>query len=341
MRIAVVGAGSMGGGHARLLATMPEVDEVLVVDAVAERAATVARAVRGRALAHDEALDAADAVVVATPAELHAMTVDAALARQLPVLCEKPLTAALHTSAALVRRIEEEDAHVELGFQRRHDPTYLAAHRQIVDGSAGRVHLLRLTAHDPQSTPRMPNVWAADDAAPLFLHSWIHDFDFVRWLTGQEVVDVTADGSRHDDPRPDDPGDIETAVIVMRLSGGTLAILEATWLHPTGYDSRVELVADRAHLAMGLTDRTPAQWLDGKAAAHHEPWRGYLDRFEAAYRAELECFLARCRGERRPTSSARDGLEAHRIAVAATRAYQARGVVALEDIPGLPQVEAA
>ncbi|MBW3613177.1 MAG: hypothetical protein KY392_04875 [Chloroflexi bacterium] len=139
------------------------------------------------------------------------------------------------------------------------------------------------------------------------------------------------------DERPDDPGDIETAVIVMRLSEGTLAILEATWLHPSGYDSRVELVADRAHLAMGLTDRTPATWLDGRAAAANEPWHGYLDRFEAAYRAELEAFLAACRGERSPATTARDGLEAVRIAVAATRAYQGRRAVPIDEVAGLPR----
>jgi myo-inositol 2-dehydrogenase / D-chiro-inositol 1-dehydrogenase len=337
MRVAVIGAGSMGGGHARLLATVPEVDEVLVVDAVASRATALAEEIGGRALAHDAALDAADAVVVATPADLHAMTVDSAVSRSLPVLCEKPLTGDLRSTTELVRRVEEAGAHVEVGFQRRHDPTYLTAHAQIVDGSAGRLHLLRLTAHDPQTTPRIPNRWLPNDAAPLFLHSWIHDFDFVRWLSGQEVVEVTVDGSRHDDPRPDNPGDIETAVIVMRLSGGTLAILEATWLHPTGYDSRVELVADRVHLAMGVTDRTPATWLDGRAAAANEPWQGYLERFEAAYRAELEAFLAGCRGERAPATSARDGLEAMRIAVAATRAYQQRRTVSLDEIPDLPR----
>ena len=341
MRVAVVGAGSMGGGHARLLARMSEVDEVLVVDALAPRAAAVAGEVGGRALGHDDALDAADAVVVATPPERHAVTVEAALARELPVLCEKPLTADLPSTTALVRRIEEVGAHVEVGFQRRHDLAYAAARGRIVDGSAGRVHLLRLTAHDPHTSPRLANVWLPDDAAPPFLHSWIHDFDFVRWLTGQEVVEVTADGSRHDDPRPADPGDVETAIVVMRLSGGALAVLEATWLHPAGYDSRVELVADHAHLSMGLTDRTPATWLDLPEAARHEPWHGYLERFEAAYRAELTAFLACCRSERLPASSARDGLEAHRVAVAATRAYQERRAVSLDEVPGLPRREAA
>lgn len=341
MRVAVVGAGSMGGGHARLLARMPEVDELLVVDAVASRATAVADEVAGRALEHDDALDAADAVVVATPAELHAVTVEAALDRGLPVLCEKPLTADLRSTTALVRRIEEVGAHVEVGFQRRHDLAYVAARERIVDGSAGRVHLLHLTAHDPQTAPRLPNAWLPDDAAPPFLHSWIHDFDLVRWLTGQEVVEVTADGSRHDDPRPADAGDVESAVIVMRLSGGALAVLEATWLHPAGYDSRVELVADHAHLSMGLTDRTPTTRLDLATAGRTTPWHGYLDRFEAAYRAELTAFLACCRSQALPASTARDGLEAHRVAVAATRAYQGQRVVTLDEVPGLPRREAA
>jgi myo-inositol 2-dehydrogenase/D-chiro-inositol 1-dehydrogenase len=335
MRVAVIGTGSMGGRHAELLAGLPGVDEVLVADALPSRAATVARAVGGRALDHDDALAAADAVVVATPAELHAMTVGAAIDRGLPVLCEKPLTADLPSTTALVRRIEEMGAHVEVGFQRRHDPAYLAAHDRVVDGTAGRVHLLRLTAHDPRSAPRLPSAWAPDDAAPPFLHSWIHDFDFVRWVTDQEVVEVTVDGSRYDEPRPADPGELETAVIVMRLSGGTLGVLEATWLHPSGYDSRVELVADGAHLSMGLL-RAPIEHLDRPSAdgERREPWTGYLDRFAVAYRAELISFLAAVRGEHRPASTPRDGLEAHRIAVAATRSYVEKRTVGLAEIPG-------
>ena len=332
MRVAVIGAGSMGGKHALLLAGLPDVDEVLVVDAVTERAVAVARDVDGRALTHDEALDAADAVVIATPAELHAATVDAAIARGLPALCEKPLTDDLAASAALVERVERAGAHVQVGFHRRHDPAYAEAHRQVLDGSAGRLHLLRLTAFDPRVSPRAATEWTPSDTAPLFLHSSIHDFDFVRWMTGQEVVEVTADGSRRDETRPDDVRGVETAVVSMRCSGGTLAVLEATWLHPAGYDSRVELVADRAALTMGLSPRTPATHLDWPPASDEAPWSGYLDRFEAAYRAELVAFLAAARGERPPVSSARDGLEAHRIAIAATRSYAERRAVALDDV---------
>ena len=341
MRVAVIGAGSMGGTHASLLGSMDGVDEVLVVDADADRASAVAADAGGRAVSLEAALATADALVVATPTSLHAEAVEAAVARGLPVLCEKPLTEDLASTLELTRRSEAAAAHVEMGFQRRHDPGFVAGRRAVVDGTAGRIQLLRLTAFDPRIAERPWSEWPEGDAAPLFLNSSIHDFDFARWLTGEEVVEVTADGSRRDDPRPADPRGIETAVVSMRLSGGGLAVLEASWLHPSGYDVRVELVANGAHLTMGLSERTPARHVDWPDAQTRPAWTHYLERFELAYRAELVAFLAAGRGERPPASSARDGLEAMRIAVAATRAYSERRSVRLDEIPGIAGAEVA
>lgn len=343
MRVAVIGAGSMGGMHASLLGAM-DVDELLVVDADTERASTVATEAGGRAVSPEAALAVADAIVVATPPETHATVVEAAMARGLPVLCEKPLTADLPSSVELTRRVEREGAHVEMGFQRRHDAGFAAGRQAVADGTAGRIQLLRMTAFDPRIAERPVSDWPGGDAAPLFLHSSTHDFDFVRWLTGEEVVEVSADGSRRDDPRPPDPRGIETAVVSMRLAGGGLAVLEASWLHPSGYDVRAELLADGAHLTMGLSVRTPARhldWVIPDDAEKPAAWSGYLERFEPAYRAELAAFLAACRGERPPASSARDGLEAMRIAVAATRAYSERRSVRLDEIPGISGAEVA
>lgn len=340
MRVAVIGAGTMGGTHARLLGSIEGVDEVLVVDADAARASAVASDVGGRAVTLKAALSDAGAIVVATPPFLHAEAVEASMARGLHVLCEKPLTEDLASSIELTRRAEASGSHVEMGFQRRHDPGFATAREAVVDGTAGRIQLLRLTAFDPRVPERPWAEWPETEAAPLFLHSSIHDFDVARWLTGEEVVEVTADGSRRDDPRPADPRGIETAVVSMRLSGGALAVLEASWLHPSGYDVRAELLADGAHITTGLSPRTPARHADWP---NPEPraWTHYLERFEAAYRAELVAFLAACCGERPPASSARDGLEAMRIAVAATRAYSERRSVRLDEIPGIAGAEVA
>ena len=129
-----------------------------------------------------------------------------------------------------------------------------------------------------------------------------------------------------------------SAVITMRMSGGTLVVLDAAWLHPFGYDVRIELLSESAAVTGGLSPRTPLNHADWTESS--EPWPGYLERFEAAYRAELTAFLACCRGVRPPTTGARDGLEAMRVAVAATRSHVEGRRVSLDEVAGLarPQV---
>lgn len=325
MRVAVIGAGGIGSLHASLLTDMDGVDEVLVVDTDAARASTVAARTGAHAARLDQAIKKADAVVVATPPEFHAQAVLPALAAGRSVLCEKPLSDSLEESV----RMAAVGGHLEVGFQRRHDAAMVAAR----DASLGaRIHLVHMTALDPVSPPRAPESWPAGEAAPVFLHSSVHDFDFVRWLTGQEVVEVTADGSRRDESRPDDPRGIESAVVLMRLSGGALASLDASWLHPGGYDIRAEIVTDREALTMGLSTRTPARHLDWAIEDGGAAWAGYLDRFGPAYRAELVAFLAAARGETMPATTGRDGVEALRIAIAATRSFVERRTVRLDEV---------
>ncbi|MGI8657567.1 MAG: Gfo/Idh/MocA family protein, partial [Candidatus Limnocylindria bacterium] len=303
--------------------------ELLVVDADETRAASVAERSGGRPASFATVVGEADAMVVATPPELHRLVVEAGLDAGLHVLCEKPLTETLASTIELTRRVEESGAHLELGFQRRHDAGFQAAR----DAIGGRLHTLRLTAHDPLVEPRPVPEGPPPEVAPIFRDSSIHDFDVVRWISGQEVVDVSTEAGRRDGTRPGDPREIESAIVSMRLSDGTLAVLEASWLHPAGYDIQIELVSDAAAITGGLSVRTPTGHADWSAPA--DPWLGYLDRFEAAYRAELEAFLACCRGLRPPTSTARDGLEAMRIALAATRSHRDGRRISMDDIPGL------
>ncbi|HEY6608920.1 MAG TPA: Gfo/Idh/MocA family oxidoreductase, partial [Candidatus Limnocylindria bacterium] len=227
MRVAVIGTGSMGATHARLLSDLPEVTEVLVVEADAARATSVANEIGGRVVTHDEAISAADAIVIATPADLPAATVEAAVAAGVPALCEKPLTEDLASSATLVELVEGAGAHVEMGFQRRHDVAFAEARRRVADGSTGRIELLRLTAFDPRGAERSADEWPVTEAAPMLLHSSVHDFDFARWLTGSEVVEVSTTGSHRDGRRAEDPREIETVVVTMRMSDGALVSLDA------------------------------------------------------------------------------------------------------------------
>jgi len=335
MKVAVIGAGSMGGMHADLLGAMDGVGALFVVDANPLRAAEVARRAGGTAVTFEEAIDAAEAIIIATPPELHRAAVEAALDAGRHVLCEKPLTESLETTIALTRGVEKAGAHLELGFQRRHDAGFAAA-REAIDG---RLHLVRLTAHDPLVSQRPAPSGPPPEVAPIFRDSSIHDFDVVRWLTGQEVTELSVEAGRRDGSRPTDPREIESAIVAMRLGDGALAVLEASWLHPTGYDVRVELVSASVAVSGGLSPRTPSRHADWTDAT--DGWSGYLERFEAAYRAELAAFLQCCRGVRPPASTARDGLEAMRIAVAATRSFIDGRRVSLSEIAGLARTQVA
>lgn len=338
MRVAVVGAGSMGGRHADLLGAMEGVEGLFIVDPDASRADEVARRAGGSVVTFEQAVETADALVIATPPELHRAAVKTAVDAGRHVLCEKPLTESLESTIALTRHIEKAGAHLELGFQRRFDAGLLVAR----ESATGRLHLVRLTAHDPLVRPRPAPSGPPPEVAPIFRDSSIHDFDSVRWLTGQEVVEVSVEAARRDGSRPVDPREIESAIVTMRLSGGALAVLEASWLHPAGYDIRIEMISDTAAVSAGLSQRTPvrhADWTD--AADATGGWSGYLERFEAAYRDELVAFLDSSRGARPPSSTARDGLEAMRIAVAATRSHIEGRRVHLDEIAGLARTRVA
>jgi myo-inositol 2-dehydrogenase / D-chiro-inositol 1-dehydrogenase len=335
MKVAVIGAGVMGGFHADVLGSMDDVDGLYVVDADAARAEDVAASSGGQAVTFEEAVRAAEAVVIATPPELHRSAVEAALDAGRHVLCEKPLTDSLASTIELTRRIEDEGSHFEIGFQRRHDAGFTAAR----DAAEGSIHTIHLTAHDPVVPPRSADSDPPPEVSPSFRDSSIHDFDLVRWLSRQEVTDVSVEAGKSDGSRPNDPREIEKAIVTMRLSGGTLAVLDAAWLHPSGYDMRIELLSEGSAVTGGLSPRTPAIHIDW--AAPTDPWRGYLDRFEAAYRAELAAFLACCRGVRSPSSSARDGLEAMRVAVAATISHIEGRRVSLDEVAGLARRQVA
>ena len=253
-----------------------------------------------------------------------------AVDRGLPVFCEKPLALDLDETIALVDKIESAGATVQVGFQRRFDQAYVEARRLVETGELGTVYLVRLIAHDHEPPP--------DAYIPvsggLFRDSSIHDFDALRWFTGAEALEIYAVGAvrrfevfaRYDD--------VDTAVATIRMSDGSLACLSQTRHDPRGYDVRMEAVGSADSVAVGLAPRTPIRSceVDASDMFSGPAWQTFLTRFEAAYRSELAEFLRVARGEIASPCTARDGLEAMRISVAATRSRAEGRPVALTEV---------
>jgi len=330
VRIALLGAGRIGRLHARVLAAQTEVSEIIVADVVPGRARELAAECNGRAVESvEEALDDADAVVIATPTDVHATLVRAAVERGLPTFCEKPLAFDLGETADLVGRVERAGVPLQVGFQRRFDPAYREARRLVEAGELGIVYLVRLIAHDHEPPPDA----YIPTSGGLFRDSSIHDFDALRWVTGQEVVEVYATGSVRAFDAFARHGDVDTGAAILRLGDGTLGVLGQTRHDPRGYDVRMEIVGSRDSVTVGLGPRTPIRSLEPDAAtAPGAAWTSFLDRFEVAYTEEVRAFVQVARGAIRSPCTAHDALEAMRISVAATQSLANGRPVCIADV---------
>jgi myo-inositol 2-dehydrogenase/D-chiro-inositol 1-dehydrogenase len=160
----------------------------------------------------------------------------------------------------------------------------------------------------------------------------VHDFDALRFVTGQEVTSVYAEGAVLGFPVFTEYDDVDTAAVLLRLSGGTLCILSVTRHDPLGYDIRMELVGSKDSVAVGADDRTPLRSLEPGVAPPPDPYPDFQDRFREAYRAEMACFVEVAEGRRESPCTAQDALEALRIAVACDRSRAEGRPVSLEEV---------
>jgi myo-inositol 2-dehydrogenase/D-chiro-inositol 1-dehydrogenase len=329
MRIAQLGAGRIGSMHLDMLAELVDPESLIIADLDGARAEAAASRTGATAMSVDEAVAAAEALVIAASSSAHPTLIRAGLERRIPIYCEKPLAVDLAETRRLVEEIEAAGIPFQLGFQRRFDAGYREARRLVASGELGRLYVLRLAGHDPEP----PHEAYIPASGGIFNDFSVHDFDVTRWLTGQEVTEVYADGdvlgfevfAKYDD--------VDTAVATLRLSGGTRAILSCTRHDPLGYDIRTELFGSRDSVSVGLGPRTPMRSVEpGVPALAGPAWSAFPDRFAQAYREELRAFLRVARGDEESACTARDGLEAVRVAVAATRSMREHRPVKLAEV---------
>ena len=320
MKIALLGAGRIGHLHARLLVGLDGVDELVIADADPGRAEQLAAGVGASHLASvEKAVAEAEALVITAATNAHAGLVRAGVDRGIPVFCEKPLAFDLAETQELVAHVERSGVPVQVGFQRRFDAAYREARRLVASGELGTLYTVRMAGHDPEP----PHEAYIPGSGGLFRDFSIHDFDLVRWLSGSEVDEVWADGAVRGFPVFAKYDDVDTAVATLRLADGVLVALTVSRHDPLGYDIRTELFGSKDSVSVGLGPRTPMRSLEPGVPPPAGPaWRDFLERFTDAYRDELATFLRVARGELASPCTARDGLEAMRIAVAATRSLR-------------------
>ena len=330
LHLGLVGVGRIGALHAATLRGFDEVDRLTIADADPGRAGAVAGDVGAEVGETPEAvLDAGvDGLVIATPTPAHAPLISLAVGAGVPVFCEKPVALELERLDALAEEVERSGVPVQIGFQRRFDLGYRTARDAVANDDVGRLLLVRAATHDPVPPPE--DYIASSGGIFRDLH--IHDFDAIRFVTGQEIVDVYADGAVRESSWFERYGDVDAAAAVLRLAEGTLAVLTGARHDPLGYDVRLELFGTRDSVVVGDDARTPLRSLEPGARPRAQGYRDFLDRFGDAYRSELAAFVALV-GRGAPSEcTLADARAALVAALAAGRSREERRPVSTEEV---------
>ena len=306
------GAGRIGQIHAANVAAHAEAELRYIVDVSEEAANTIAgrhgaKIADARQALNDEAIDA---VIVASSTDTHADIVKAAARAGKAIFCEKPIDLELARVDDCLAEVEAGGVMMQIGFNRRFDPSFAALHAELRDGRIGAVELVAITSRDPEP----PDVEYLRTSGGLFRDMMIHDFDIARWLTGEDAVELHAMAANLIDPAIGAAGDVDTAIVMLRMASGRLCQIATSRRAAYGYDQRIECHGSLGMLRVDNVTLTTVEVAD-KSGFRRDPAEPFfLERYDAAYKAELAAFVDSVSAGTAPAVSGADALAALHLA---------------------------
>ena len=274
--------------------------------------------------------DEVDAVFICSSTATHAEFIIKAAAAGKHIFCEKPIDQTLE-------RIEEVKAALaaspkklvyQVGFNRRYDHNYRALRKTVEDGKIGEVQFVRVSSRDPEPPPAK---YVAVSGG-IFMDMMIHDLDMVRYLSGQEVVEVYAQGACLIDPEIGKAGDIDTCTIMLKLANGALATVDGSRKAVYGYDQRGEVFGSKgcATTQNDSASNVVLSTVDGVTG--EKPLWFFLERYMGSYQAEVREFIECILKGQDPVTGIEDGLVSVKLAMACLKSLKEDRPVKIDEI---------
>lgn len=315
LRFALFGAGRIGAMHAANIAANPRALLHSVYDVHAPTAAKVAQA-HGARVAPDvaAALAEVDAVLIAASTDTHVDLITAAAKAGKPILCEKPIDLDIRRVERCRQEIAGLGVPVQIGFNRRYDPSHRALAEAVRAGEIGALELLIVTSRDPA----LASMEYMRVSGGIFRDMTIHDFDLARFILGEEPVEVFATGSVKVEPRLAEIHDVDTAMVVMKSGSGALVHINNSRRAVYGYDQRVEAFGSNGMLQSDNRRATTLRRYSAERTDAQDPLlHFFIQRYAEAYVHELNDFIDVVEKGRKPAVDFEDGRRALIIADAA------------------------
>jgi myo-inositol 2-dehydrogenase/D-chiro-inositol 1-dehydrogenase len=255
-RLGLIGAGRMGRTHLRALAGSQRVAVTAIAEVSQETRRTVdapgADLYPGLAEMLDRA--AIDGVLIVVPSDQHLPVITEVAARGLPILCEKPCGLTVAQTRTAAETAAAAGVPFQVAYWRRYVPALRALRDRIAAGELGAVHLVTCYQWDE----RPPWAEFRAHSGGILIDMGVHEFDQLRWLTGQEIGSLSAVASGTvpgglGEP-PHQSTDVDSAQVIAELSGGASGFISLGRYHPAGDMARAEVFGTHGTACCGFLD---------------------------------------------------------------------------------------
>ena len=314
LRLGLVGLGSMGRNHLRVIAGHPETTLAAVADPDPEILAAAAVQTHATGWADSLAMireAEMDAVVIAAPTTFHPDLAHAAIERGLPVLVEKPLAATAEEAWVIVRAGRERGVPVQVGHVERYNPAVLKLGRLLREGWLTTIYAIVSRRAGPFPA-RIRDVGVTVDLAT-------HDADMLSWIAGERPTRVYAELAQRKHASHED-----LLFGLLHFPSGASGMLDVNWLTPAkrrqltviGEEGMFELDYLTQRLTFTKSDLAHPQLIAGYAPTFTGDVLDIEVEVKEPLQAQLDAFVTAIRTGERPYVDGEDGAWAVRIATA-------------------------
>lgn len=269
-----------------------------------------------------------DAVMICSSTDTHADISIEAIKAGKHVFCEKPISQDLKKIKEVMEALKDTKLKFQVGFNRRFDHNFRAVKNAVETGKVGDVHLIRVTARDPQAPP----IEYVKVSGGMFLDMTIHDFDMVCFLSGSKVKEVYAAGAALVNPDIAKEGDIDTAVITMKMENGAIAVIDNSRQAAYGYDQRAEVFGSKGQVAVANDTGSTAVLSTEEGVTGEKPLYFFLERYMDSFKREVSEFIQAVENDSQVPVDIDAGLQPILIALAAKKSLDENRPVKISEV---------
>ncbi len=269
-----------------------------------------------------------DAVLICSSTNTHAPISLEAIAAGKHVFCEKPIDHDLTKIRQVVEALKGSSIKYQVGFNRRHDHNFAAVKQAILDGKVGDVHIIKITSRDPEP----PSAAYAAVSGGMFLDMTIHDFDMVRYLAGCDAEEIYVQSAVLVDPAIGEAGDVDTAVITLKMENGAIAVIDNSRRAAYGYDQRAEVFGSKGMAATANDTQSSMVLSDADGVTGEKPLYFFLERYMQSFATEVKGFISAIENDTDTLVGVEDGLKSVLMGIAAKKSALEHRPVKISEI---------